>query len=187
MKVSEKFADVNLFDEINKRGNFSFITLFPVDKLNLLYMNTHGDRTLNKTGRNCTVKEIASIIVGLYSDKWNKIYDEILVDFPILENYIETITEKTNEKGNTTNDTTETNVDKVSAYNDNDFVNDEQSTNTNSMKSTNENDIVKTTEKSIKENPVKNIEIALKYLQNSNIYAIIFSDVNNTVTLNIFE
>lgn len=187
MKVSEKFTDVNLFEKIDNIHPLPFISLFPVDKLNLLYLNTHGDRTLNKTGRNLTVEEIAQILVGLYAEKWEKIYNKILVDFPILESYIETVTETTNENGNTSNETTETNVDKVSAYNDNDFVNDEQSTNTNSMTSTNENTIAKTTEKSVKENVVNNLENALNYLQNHEIYCIIFADVNNTVTLNIFE
>lgn len=187
MKVSEKFTDVNLFEKIDNIHTLPFISLFPVDKLNLLYLNTHGDRTLNKTGRNLTVEEIAQILVSLYAEKWEKIYNNILVDFPILESYIETITETTNENGNTSNETTETNVDKVSAYNDNDFVNDEQSTNTNSMTSTNENTIAKTTEKSVKENVINNLENALNYLQNHEIYSIIFADVNGAITLNIFD
>ena len=107
--------------------------------------------------------------------------------FPILENYVETVTEKTNETGNSTNNTTETSVEKVSAYNDNDFVNDEQSTNTNEMKMNNENVIEKTYEKRITENVTKNLENALNYLQNNVIYYIIYSDVNGVITLNIFD
>lgn len=187
MKVSEKFTTENLFDEINKIHPFPFISLFNADKMNLFYINTYGDRTLSKIGRNLTVPEIANILVNLYGEKWDKIYESILVDFPILENYVETVTEKTNETGNSTNNTTETNVEKVSAYNDNDFVNDEQSTNTNEMKMNNENVIEKTYEKRITENATKNLENALNYLQNNVIYYIIFSDVNGTITLNIFD
>lgn len=187
MKVSEKFTTENLFDEINKIRQFPFISLFSADKMNLFYINTYGDRTLSKMGRNLTVPEIANILVNLYGEKWDKIYESILVDFPILENYVETVTEKTNETGNSTNNTTETNVEKVSAYNDNDFVNDEQSTNTNEMKMNNENVIEKTYEKRITENATKNLENALNYLQNNVIYYIIFSDVNGAITLNIFD
>ena len=187
MKVTEKFTTENLFDEINKLHPFPFVGVFPVDTLNLLYLNLHGDRTLSKMGRNLTVKQIAEILVDMHSIKWDKIYNSVLVDFPILENYVEVITEKTNETGNSTNNTTETNVEKVSAYNDNDFVNDEQSTNTNEMKMNNENMIEKTHEKRITENATKNIENALNYLQNSVIYNIIFSDVNGAITLNIFD
>lgn len=187
MKVSEKFTSENLFAEIHRLHPFLFVGVFPVDKMNLFYVNKYGDRTLSKTGRNLTVSEIAEILVGMYSEKWDTIYNKILVDFPTLENYIETITETTNETGNSTNNTTETNLEKVSAYNDEDFVNDEQSTNTNEMKMNNENKIEKTVEKKVTENATKNLENALKYLQNNVIYDIIFSDVNGIITLNIFE
>lgn len=187
MKVSEKFTTENLFDEMNKLHPFPFISLFSADKMNVFYNNTYGDRTLSKMGRNLTVPEIASILVNLYGEKWDKIYESILVDFPILENYVEVITETTNEVGNSTNNTTETNVEKVSAYNDEDFVNDEQSTNTNEMKMNNENKVEKTYEKKVTENATKNLENALNYLQNNVIYYIIFSDVNGAITLNIFD
>lgn len=187
MKVSEKFTTENLFEEIHALHPFPFVGVFPVDKMNLFYINTYGDRTLSKMGRNLTVPEIAETLVGLFAEKWDKIYESILVDFPILENYVEVITETTNETGNSTNNTTETNLEKVSAYNDEDFVNDEQSTNTNEMKMNNENKIEKTHEKKVTENATKNLENAIKYLQNNVIYYIIYSDVNGAITLNIFD
>lgn len=187
MIVSEKFTTENLFNEMNKIKPFPFVDIFPVDKMNLFYINTYGDRTLSKMGRNLTVKQIAEILVDMHSEKWDKIYNSVLVDFPILENYVEVITETTNETGNSTNNTTETNLEKVSAYNDDDFVNDEQSTNTNEMKMNNENKVEKTHEKKITENATKNLENAIKYLQNNVIYYIIFSDVNGAITLNIFD
>lgn len=187
MKVLERLTSENLFEEIHKIHPFPFVGVFPVDKMNLYYLNAHGDRTLSKTGRNLTVSEMASIIVGLHSEKWDKIYNSVLVDFPILENHVETLTETTNENGETTNNTSETSLEKVSAYNDNDFVNDEQTTNTNTMSGTNKNNITKTVEKRVTDNATKNLENAIKYLQNNVIYYIIFSDINNVITLNIFD
>ena len=187
MKVSEKFTTGNLFEEMNKIHPFPFISLFNADKMNLFYINTYGDRTLSKMGRNLTIPEIANILVNLYGEKWDRIYESVLADFPILENYVETVTMKEKTTGNSTNNTTETNVEKVSAYNDNDFVNDEQSTNTNEMKMNNENVIEKTYEKRITENATKNLENAIKYLQNNVIYYIIYADINGAITLNIFD
>lgn len=187
MKVSERFTSENLFEELHNLHPFPFVEHFPVDKVNLFYLNTYGDRTLSKMGRNLTVSEIASVIVGLHSEKWDKIYSSMMLEYPVLENHVETFTETIKENGKTTNDTSETSLEKVSAYNDNDFVNDEQTTNTNSMSGTNENEVVKTTEKKVTENATKNIENAIKYLQNNVIYNIIFSDINNVLTLNIFE
>lgn len=187
MRVAERFTSENLFEEIHKIHPFFFDKVFPIDKLNLLYLNMHGDRTLSKTGRNLTVSELASVIVGLHGEKWDKIYVNMIADFPILENHVETVTETTNENGETTNNTTETSLEKVSAYNDEDFVNDEQTTNTNNMTGTNKNNITKTVEKRVTDNATKNLENAIKYLQNNVIYYIIFSDINNVITLNIFD
>lgn len=187
MKVSEKFTTENIFDEMNKIHPFPFVDLFPVDKMNLFYINTFGDRTLSKMGRNLTVPQIAEILVDMFSEKWDKIYTSILVDFPILENYVETVTEKVNETGNSSNNATETTTEKVSAYNDENFVNDEENTSTNTMNGTNENKVEKTVEKRVTENATKNLENAINYLQNNVIYYIIFSDVNRTITLNIFD
>lgn len=187
MKVSERFTSENLFEEIHKIHPFPFVGVFPVDKMNLFYLNTHGERTLSKSGRNLTVSEMASVIVGLHSEKWDKIYTNMVSEYPIIENHVETLTETTKEKGTNTNNTTETNVEKVSAYNDNDFVNDEQTTNNNTMTGSNENEVTKTVEKRVTENAIKNLENAIKYLQNNVIYNIIFSDVNGVITLNIFD
>ena len=187
MKTIEKFETANLFDEINKIHPFPFANVFPVDKMNLFYLNTYGERTLSKTGRNLEVKEIAEILVGLYSDKWDKAYQMISTEFSFTENYIEVITETTNENGNSSNNVTETTTGKVSAYNDDNFVNGEQNTNTNETHGTNENTVEKTRERKVTDNVTKNLENAINYLQSHLIYTIIFADVNNTITLNIYE
>lgn len=187
MKVVDKFTDENLFEEIVKLHPFMMYNFLSAETLNALYLNKHGERTLSKTGVNMSVPDIAKVIVSMYGDKWDLICSDTMRDFPVLENYVETVTEKTNENGNSTNDTTETNTGKVSAYNDDDFVNDEQNTNTNTMKSTNENIIAKTVEKKVVENATKNLENAINYLQNNVIYIIMYKDINDVITLNIFD
>lgn len=187
MKTLEKFTTENLFEEIHKIAPFPFVGVFPVDKMNLYYINTYGERTLSKTGRNLTVKEIAEILVGLYSAKWNRAYQTISTEFSFTENFIEVITETTNENGNSSNNSTETNVEKVSAYNDEDFVNGEQNTNTNESHGTNENTVETSRERKVTENITKNLENAIIFLQSNLIYNIIFADVNKVITLNIYE
>lgn len=187
MKTREKFATQNLFDEINKIYPFPFIKTFPVDKLNLLYISTHGERTLSQAGITLTVPELATIIVGCYSDKWDRIHKVLATDISFVESHIETVIETTNENGSSSNNMTETSVGKVSAYNDDDFVNDEQDTNTNETHGTNENTIEHTRERKVRENVTKNLENAINYLQLVLIYNIIFADVNRVITLSIYE
>lgn len=187
MKVREKFTSENLFDEINKIYPFPFVKSFPVDKLNRLYIITHGERTLSQAGITLTVPEIAAIIVGCYSDKWDRVHKVLASDISFVESHIEVVTETTNENGNTSNNATETTVDKVSAYNDENFANGEQSTNTNESHGTNANTVEKTRERKVTENVTKNLENAINYLQRALIYNIIFADVNRVITLSIYE
>lgn len=188
MKVNEKFStEVNLFLEIDKIHPLPFRDIFTPEQVNIYYLNIHGDRTLAKMGMNLEVAELAEVLSPLYSAKWDNIYQNILSDFPILESYIETIQENVTEDGETSNDTSVTNTDKVSAYNDENFVNNGESTNVNTATGTNRNTVVKDITKTITENPVENIKSALDLIYSTSMYSLMFEDINNSITLKIFD
>lgn len=186
MKVKDKFSETNLFEEINKVSPFPFVDVFPVDRLQQFYLLCHGEKPLNNTGRKASVEELAKIISGLYSENWKRIYDSIIPDFPILESYVETVTEETEENGKNEMQGKTENKNTVSAYNDDDFVNNDATETENESKEEKESKTHLIRETRRTENATENLKNALNYLQNNVIYFIIFNDVNNVITKSIY-
>jgi len=115
-------------------------------------------------------------------NKWNNIILNYLDSENILENYKETITEINEDILNNVN--TRINTNKVSAYNDEDFVNKDEDT------TVDETDITNNRDKNIVRTKIKDADFydkVNKYLTNFNIYNIMIIDINGVVTLNILN
>lgn len=181
MKVKEYLT--NLFETMdNIKPNQDIFNFVDSDLLDKYYINMYGNRTLSNMVSNLTVKELADILNNMFSSKWNNIILNYLDSENLLTNYKETITEiATNSM---TTDNTRTDTNKVSAYNDDDFVNSDENMAVENIVTDNEGN-KETIRTKIKE--VDFYDKVNKYLTDFNIYNIMAIDVNNVVTLNILN
>jgi hypothetical protein len=181
MKVKEYLNDIFKTMDNRKPGQdiFNFVDSDLLDKY---YINMYGNRTLSNMASNLPVEELADILNNMFSSKWNNIILNYLDSENLLTNYKEIITELTTNNLTTGNTRTDTN--KVSAYNDDDFVNNDENTTIENIVTDNEGnkEIIKT---KIKE--VDFYDRVNKYLTNFNIYNIMTIDINSVVTLNILN
>ena len=191
MKVKERFATEKLFAEINKVKPFPFSELFKaqniIEIMDEFYIMTHGERTLNNIGKNARLESLAVYISTMFSDKWEKIFTSVLNDFPLIESLIETTTERVTEKETTNSANDETTTGLVSAYNDDNFVNNNENKTTNKLTGETKTENGLTRERRLIENPTETLKNAINYLQNNVIYFIIFNDVNSVITLQIYD
>ena len=158
---------------------FNFVDSKLLDKY---YNNTYGKRKVTEIVENLELEELAEILNNKFSNKWNSIILNYLDSENILENYKEVMTEINTDI--VTNGSTRTNTNKVSAYNDADFVNNDEDVtveNTNIANYRNK-EIVKTR---IKETDFYNK--VNEYLTNFDMYHIMIVDINSVVTLNILN
>lgn len=193
----------------NNKGLFDFIDgldfydNIPPDLANNLLYGFIGDKTCNNIVINNLhnrsvdedgLKNIGALIWGLYADKWNKSYKTIIEEIP-LEDYSSTETEKIIDDGTTIGDINralnETRQDDVTAYDSNEFLEDQKTTNenTDTTKSNTKNDNVRTIERSKKgyiNNRVGNINRYLDFLKKDFLLDIVFQDISNLLTLNIY-
>lgn len=181
MKVKECLN--NLFVTIdNLKPNQDIFNFVNSELLDKYYTNMYGNREVTEIVENLEIIELAEILSNQFMNKWNNIILNYLDSENILENYKEVTTEINND--NLINENTRTNTSKVSAYNDDDFINkDEDKTveNINIDNIRNKN-IIKTRVKGVEfYNKVK------KYLNDFNIYDIMIIDINSIITLNIFN
>ena len=181
MKVKEHLT--NLFETMdNIKPNQDIFNFVDSSLLDKYYINMYGNRTLSNMAKNLTVDELADILNNMFSSKWNNIILNYLDSENLLTNYKETITELTTN--NMITDNTRTDTNKVSAYNDEDFVNSDENIAVENIVTDNEGnkEIIRT---KIKE--VGFYDKVNKYLTDFNIYNIMTIDINSVVTLNILN
>ena len=181
MKVKECL--INLFETMDNRkvgqDIFNFVDSKLLDKY---YINMYGNRTISNIATNLSVEELADILNNMFSSKWNNIILNYLDSENLLTNYKETITELTTN--NMTSDNTRTDTNKVSAYNDEDFVNNDENIAIENIVTGNEGN------KEIIRTKIKEVDFydkVNKYLTDFNIYNIMTIDINSVVTLNILN
>lgn len=181
MKVKECLT--NLFETMDElqpgQDIFNFVDSKLLDKY---YINMYGNREVAEIVENLELNELANILNNQFMHKWNNIILNYLDSENLLTNYKETITELSTSNITTNNTRTDTN--KVSAYNDDDFVNNDENTTVENIVTGNEGN------KEIIRTKIKEVDLydkVNKYLTAFNIYNIMTIDVNSVVTLNILN
>lgn len=178
MKLADK--PLNIFGAIKTSNpDLKLFTYCDSDTLDTFYNAMYSQRTLAPIALNTEVQSLGNIINGLFHTKWDNLIDGYV---KAIENLLtfgtsETVTEKTNTQGEGTDTTTNT----VSAYNEDDFTNDNKS----DVSSTNKSDVnrTRTTDRA----SARNVNIIWNFLLRTNVIYNIIDDVNSVITLSIYE
>lgn len=188
MKVKEKFSSEKLFQTMNDIKPFPFAEIITPQYMDMFYISNYGQRTVSVFGEENTVEDIANIFIQMFYNKWSKLYDMAISNIDIDYNYTETQVENVKDKGGNKGEITSTMTDLVNAYNDDDFVNDKQNENKSQNKVENENQRNRDfTKKILRGGKTENFQKIILYLQNNFFNDIIVVDVNQFLTLSIFD
>lgn len=187
MKLSEKLTS-NLFDLMGQELPCKqYITN---DQLQIIYLLKYGQSQVLDEVESISLEMIAPAIYSINIDRWTKIFNRITSE--ILKNGNLTETYTRNETDNSTNSTSrdETTTNTVSAYNVEDFSNNDKSVVAGSDKATSEGEKTTTyTRNRTSGDIVNNYSNYFNLLQKHNFFDIIFLDINalmckRVVTLN---
>jgi len=179
MKVKEKCT--NLFTEMKNIKPLPIFDFIDDNTLNQLYIMKYGNREITSNVVDIDVELLASVLINAYGFKWDNIILNLTNSINELADYKELITETITDEGSL--NLTRENINKVSAYNVDDFVNNSSDDNSEINTSTN----LKERQYEIKK--LKDIGIYDKinsYLNRINICDIMFTDVNQLITNKIF-
>lgn len=186
MKVKEKCF--GLFQAMTGYGKIKYSELIPVETMDLFYISNYGERTLSAFGRNNDIEDIAKTLITMFQNKWNKLYDMAISNIDIDYNYEERQTENVDNSGTNEYKINTVNTNSVNAYNDNDFVNDKQdennTSNTGSNTATKKREYIK---QILNGSKTEYYTTIINYLQNNYFNDIIIKDINEFLTLSIFE
>lgn len=181
MYVYEKFAEQGLFSTMQSKG------LLPIEfddlsseQMDVLYNNLHGVRQLSRIGRDLSVDDLADLIGNMYYKKWTENLEYYALKANMMQGDKETVTEQIVDDNEMVDERTTTN--SVSAYNDDNFVNNDKDDSTNTINTDNQRDRT-LTRRMLRVSDVKSLQ---ELLQNNFLCDIIFVDVNTVLTLKIF-
>lgn len=181
MYVYEKFAEQGLFSTMQTKG------LLPIEfddlsgeQMDVLYNNLHGVRQLARIGRDLSVDDLADLIGNMYYKKWTENLEYYALKANMMQGDKETVTEQIVDDNEMVDERTTTN--SVSAYNDDNFVNNDKDDSTNTINTDNERNRT-LTRRMLRVSDAKSLQ---ELLQNNFLCDIIFVDVNTVLTLKIF-
>lgn len=203
--VKTAFKVHGIFQAISTLHYHDFFMYFSPSTMDSLFLSKHGkksisefveDNMIDNVVTETSIHNIATIIDNMYGSKWDRLFSVMESELKLLENYQDKVTETVNDDGETTSkmlmENSDGNVNKVSAFNDDDFVNKESdertSTGKNDTTGTNKNKRIREVIKSgYVGNPTKEYQQAIDYLQKNIIYDTIFADVNSLVSIQIYD
>lgn len=177
IKIKNK-KDLAIFTALEKIApDLKLFTLENGFNLDLFFNSMYSERTLTSSER--TNEQYAELCKSLFAKKWDSAFN--LFDSANLAISNLGITDiKTETTSETIKDNT-SNVNQVSAFNVDDFTNDNQSNNTyNRIR-----DETKTTDN--KNMEISNFSVSWEYLQKNYIQDIIFEDIISHITLRVYE
>ena len=167
MKVKDKF---NKLFELYRIENPS--TKFITEKLDPIYIMKYGEKDLTTYATDEDINIIIDSIYTFYDSKWNKLYDYYNSLLDSIMNGGETVKreEAGLEKSSTTN--------KLASYDDDTLQNSDYS-------EYEKQPITKTT--TTIDSKLSGYKSRFDYLQSTDFYDIIFTDVNKLLTLDIYR
>lgn len=188
MKVKEKFLENGIFHAMSEHGSLAYCDIIPVETMDMFYIANYGERTLSSFGENNTTDDIAKTLIKMFGNKWNTLYDMAISKIDIDYNYAEKVTENVQDTGENSYTLESVNTGSVNAYNDDDFVNDKQDQ--NNTQNTGSNSNIKNREfikQVLNGSKTEYYNTIVSYLQNNYFNDIIIKDINEFLTLSIFE
>ena len=177
--VYDKFSENGLFAALNNVATLPF-NIMP-STCDILYNNMYGSRLLARFGRDNDVSTIATVLQEMFYEKWANAWNSYQSYADMILGDKETTQEQVVDDNQNTGTNTDTNT--VSAYNDENFVNDDKK----STEIHNKIDNKRTRDKTVRKTNINTVEKVSELLQKDFLYDTIFIDVNTVLTLNIFD
>lgn len=204
LKVRDlKVGDKGIFYYMNEKNTLIFANLMDVNLMDISFIGLYGERRISPFIKSIVkdreinvdvLQEISNVIMGLFYNKWEKLYNVFIQDVE-LETYnlktTETITDDGTGSYESTNKTSDTDTTGVTGYNTDDYVPDDKQekerneTIKNITNNTNTREKITETKGNINNSIDDRFKI-IEYLKNNLIYDIIFPDVGQLVGLQIY-
>ena len=178
MNIKEK--DLQIFTELkNTHPELLFTKNFDTTIIDNMFINTHLENTLTTLAENSSATDLANMLYVMYGNKWDALYNAYEKAYEIIPEFANS--EKTTETKKETGESANNRINSVSAYNADDFSNDNKQDNTGTHNINNDN------EKTVEKTNGYNVISTFQFLQTTELCSIIFNDVASILFLHIYS
>lgn len=181
MKLSEKFnidESTDLFTRMNTIKPFPWIEYFSPNAMYITWVTLYGNRQVNPSFEDVNEEFLANMLIGLYSQKWSLWFNRMTAIIPAGDS----TTTTRQEQG--TASITENKENVVSAFDSENYEEKDKDITTGSNSDTRS---ITETKTRTRDTTIIYTERYLNILTSSQIYDIIFSDINKVLTIAIFK
>lgn len=185
MYISDKFSSENLFEKMNEIKplpwtDFTFI--------NMLWLKHYGGRKILPSWEKSSITDIANLLTIMYATRWEILFSNVSKDILINGNKSNTTTKTITDNNSVSRETTNNTVHKVSAFDSEEFADDNSDTENSTSHETANNDKKEVVESNGKSGNFTNDFIAFNsYLTKIRFFDIIMTDINDVLTVKIME
>ena len=185
MNISDKFSSENLFEKMNEIkplpwNDFTYI--------NMLWLKNYGGRKILSSWEITPITDIANLLTIMYATRWEILFSNVSKDILAQGNKSNTTTKIITDNNHVSRETTNNTVHKVSAFDSDEFSDDNSDTENFNSQETANNDKKEIVESNEKYGNFTNDFIAFNsYLTKTKFFDMIMTDINNVLTVKIME
>ena len=185
MYISDKFSSENLFEKMNEIkplpwNDFTYI--------NMLWLKNYGSRKILPSWEKSPITDIANLLTIMYAIRWEILFSNVSKDILVKGNKSSTTTKTITDNNSVSRETTNNAVHKVSAFDSEEFADDNSDTENFTSQETANNDKKEVVESNGKNGNFTNDFIAFNsYLTKTRFFDMIMTDINDVLTVKIME
>ena len=185
MNISDKFSSENLFEKMNEIkplpwNDFTYI--------NMLWLKNYGSRKILPSWEKSPITDIANLLTIIYATRWEILFSNVSKDILVNGNKSNITTKTITDNNHVSRETTNNTVHKVSAFDSEEFADDNSDTENSTSQETANNDKKEVVESNGQNGNFTNDFIAFNsYLTKTKFFDMIMTDINNVLTVKIME
>lgn len=185
MNIIDKFSSENLFEKMNEIkplpwNDFTYV--------NMLWLKNYGSRKVLASWEKSPITDIANLLTVMYATRWEILFSNVSKDILADGNKSNTTTKTITDNNNVSRETTNTSVHKVSAFDSEDFSDDNSDTENFTSQETANNDKKEVVESNGKNGNFTNDFIAFNsFLTDTKFFDMIIADINDVLTVKVLE
>lgn len=185
MNIIDKFSSENLFEKMNEIkplpwNDFTYV--------NMLWLKNYGSRKVLASWEKSPISDIANLLTVMYATRWEILFSNVSKDILANGNKSDTTTKTITDNNNVSRETTNNSVHKVSAFDSDEFSDDNSDTENFTSQETANNDKKEVVESNGKNGNFTNDFIAFNsFLTDTKFFDMIIADINVVLTVKVME
>ena len=185
MYISDKFSSENLFEKMNEIKTLPWTDF---TYINMLWLKNYGSRKVLSSWETTPITDIANLLTVMYANRWEILFSNVSKDILVNGNKSNTTTKIITDNNSVSRETTNNTVHKVSAFDSEEFADDNSDTENSTSQETANNDKKEVVESNGKNGNFTNDFIAFNsYLTKTKFFDMIMTDINEVLTIKIME